>query len=94
MQRETTQLKRCMCCGRVYRPAFNNQQVCKKCFRMLTGRTRAWNVYTDIDKREFEIKKEWMQHAPANNDNIVGDGYADRQKADTLSKVEKIKTEL
>ena len=94
MQRETTELKRCMVCSRVYRPAFDNQQVCKKCFRMLTGRVRVWDVHTDINNRELEIRKEWMEHAPAKNDSIIGAGYAERQKADTLSKVEKIKTEL
>ena len=87
-------MKICAYCGTEYEENFANQQLCKKCFRIVTGRTRAWNVYTDVDQREFEIKTEWMKHAPDKNDRIVGDGYADRQKADTLSKVEKIRTEL
>lgn len=87
-------MKICVVCGREYEESFDNQQVCKRCFRSITGRNRAWNVYTDVDQREFEIKTEWMKHAPEKNDRIVGEGYADRQKADTLSKVEKIRTEL
>ena len=87
-------MKICVFCGREYEERFDNQQVCKRCFREITGRNRTWSFYTDVDQREFEIKTEWMKHAPEKNDRIVGEGYADRQKADTLSKVEKIRTEL
>lgn len=47
-----------------------------------------------IDSWERALRERWTEEAKAKNDRIIGDGYAERQIADTLSKVEKIKTEL
>ena len=87
-------MKICEWCGKEYVETYSNQQVCKRCYRLLTGRTRPDGVFTDIDNREFKIKKEWAKHAEEKNERIVGNGYAERQIADTLSKVGKINTEL
>ena len=87
-------MKICKYCGTEYEESYPNQQVCKKCFLYLTGRTRTWGCYTDIAQREWDIRKEWMSTAVEKNDRIVGEGYAKRQIADTLSRIEKIKTEL
>lgn len=51
-------------------------------------------VHTNAQKREWEIAQDWTERARKKNDRIIGEGYAERQIADTLSKVEKIKTEL
>ena len=51
-------------------------------------------VYGNTVRREYEIMQEWTEHATKKNERIIGKGYAERQIADTLSKVEKIKTEL
>lgn len=51
-------------------------------------------VYGNAQKREWEIAQDWTERARKKNDRIIGEGYAERQIADTLSKVEKIKTEL
>lgn len=51
-------------------------------------------VVTDFVRRENVILQEWTERATKKNDRIVGKGYAERQIADTLSRVEKIKTEL
>lgn len=51
-------------------------------------------VHTYTQKREWEIAQDWTERARKKNDRIIGEGYAERQVADTLSKVEKIKTEL
>ena len=51
-------------------------------------------VYTDVEKREFEIRKEWTERATAKNDRIIGEGYAQRQIENTLKLVEKIDTNL
>lgn len=51
-------------------------------------------VHTYTQKREWEIAQDWTERARKKNDRIIGEGYAERQIADTLSKVEKIKTEL
>ena len=47
---------------------------------------------TNIDGWERTIRERWTEQAKAKNDRIVGEGYADRQIADTLSKVEPIDT--
>lgn len=51
-------------------------------------------VVRDIARREYEIAQDWTERATKKNARIIGKGYAERQIADTLSKVEKIKTEL
>ena len=45
---------------------------------------------TYIESWERDIKLRWTEKAKAKNDRIVGKGYAERQIADTLSKVEPI----
>lgn len=87
-------MKICVWCGKEYVESYSNQQVCKCCYKILTASSRLDGVFTDIDKREFEIKKEWSEHAAKKNDSIVGNGYAERQVADTLSRVGKVNTKL
>ena len=81
-------------CGKEYVENYSNQQVCKRCYRILTASGRPEGIITDIVKREFEIKKEWSERAEKKNERIVGNGYAERQVADTLSRVGKVNTEL
>lgn len=45
-------------------------------------------IYVESWEREF--RQRWSEEANAKNDRIVGEGYAERQIADTLSKVEPI----
>lgn len=87
-------MKICKLCGTEYEEQYGNQQVCKVCYRKLTQSSRPGGVFTDIEKREYVIKEEWSKHAEEKNDRIVGAGYAERQMADTLSKVGKVNTEL
>lgn len=47
-------------------------------------------IATDIESWERSFRAKWAEEAKAKNDRIIGDGYAERQKADTLSKVEPI----
>ena len=61
---------------------------------MGTRTGRPGGVHTNTQKREYEIAQDWTERARKKNDRIIGKGYAERQIADTLSKVEKIKTEL
>lgn len=51
-------------------------------------------VYGNAQKREWEIAQERNERVTRKNDRIVGEGYAERQIADTLSKVEPINTKL
>lgn len=48
------------------------------------------DAITDLNYWEREFIKRWTERANAKNDRIIGEGYADRQIADTLSKVEPI----
>lgn len=47
-------------------------------------------IATDVESWERSFRAKWAEEAKAKNDRIIGDGYAERQKADTLSKVEPI----
>ena len=51
-------------------------------------------VIKSLTNREYEIREAWTIRATEKNARIVGEGYAERQIKDTLSRVEKIKTEL
>lgn len=51
-------------------------------------------VYGNAQKREWEIAQKRTERVTRKNDRIVGEGYAERQIADTLSKVEPINTKL
>ena len=87
-------MKTCALCGKEYTEKFSNQQVCRRCYRILTESSRPEGVVTDLNKRESEIKIEWSKRAKKKNERIIGDGYAERQAADTLSRVGKVNTEL
>ena len=87
-------MKICKICGTEYEEQFGNQQVCKSCYENITNSSRPGGVFTDIENREFVIKKKWTKHAHKKNGRIVGNGYAERQIADTLSRVGKVNTEL
>ena len=51
-------------------------------------------VYANTIRRDYEIAQEWTERATKKNDRIIGEGYAERQMAETLRMIEKIKTEL
>ena len=87
-------MKICKICGTEYEEQFGNQQVCENCYKNITNSGRPDGYITDIEKRESVIKKEWCKHAEKKNERIVGNGYAERQIADTLSRVGKVSTEL
>ena len=46
------------------------------------------------DAKEAQLRKYWTARATRKNARIISEGYAERQIADTLSRTEKIKTEL
>ena len=48
----------------------------------------------DVESRERTIRREWSERVYKKLDRIKGEGYGKRQIEDTLSKVEKIRTEL
>lgn len=87
-------MKICKICGTEYEEQFGNQQICESCYEFITNSGRPEGLFTDIEQRERFIKKKWAEHAIKKNERIVGSGYAERQIADTLSKVGKVNTEL
>lgn len=60
----------------------------------MEGKKRTVVEITGISDRENTIRKEWTKRVTEKMDRIKGEGYAERQIQDTLSKVEKIRTEL
>lgn len=46
--------------------------------------------FMNVESWEREFRERWTEKANAKNDRIIGKGYAERQIADTLSKVEPI----
>ena len=93
-------IKECSVCGKKYNAKHGNNTMCPECRKVVTngnGRNIP-NVYRlspryNQNLYELHIRQNAIERAK-HNDSIVGEGYAERQIADTLSKVEKIKTEL
>ena len=56
----------------------------------MAKRYKITSTPTNLLAYELEIKERWTKEATEKNDRIVGNGYAERQIADTLSKVEPI----
>ena len=97
-RREAERIKECKICGQTFKATHGSQQICPECAE-ITVKGRGRNIpqtYAPncrVDVYEYHIKQNAIERAK-HNDNIIGEGYAERQIADTLSKVEPIKTEL
>lgn len=50
--------------------------------------------YSEYTAMESRIRKEAAERARLKDERLIGEGYAERQIADTLSKVEPINTKL
>ena len=89
-------MKECTVCGIQYKPTHGNQRVCPECKTILyrnKGRNlpSSYEAPTDVHDYESKVRRRWADRF---EDNIVADGYADRQRANTLSLVPKIRVEL
>lgn len=95
--------RRCEICGKEYIPKRSDQRTClaPECMKerqrlnYLEYRRKNYaavleNNRRSMKKRREEKKRKSMQKL----DGIVAIGYADRQRAETLSMVGKIRTEL
>lgn len=51
-------------------------------------------VYSEYTAMESRIRKEATERARLKDERLIGEGYAERQIADTLSKVEPINTKI
>ena len=97
-RREVKQIKECDICGQTFKATHGNQQIWPECaaFCIKGQRRHIPNSYEPklkFDEYETHIRLNAIERAK-HNDNIIGEGYAERQIEDTLSKVEPIKTEL
>lgn len=86
----------CIKCGKEFTPKNSRQ---KYCSRECSGEPDNTSPYHHSAASVFGIRHEEAyarrrREEVEARDNIVAEGYAERQIADTLSKVEKIKTEL
>ena len=86
----------CEVCGGMFTPNHGNAKYCPECQEVLyhnKGRRlpRAYAPPYDLEKYEEQTRK---QNIEAYKDTIVAEGYADRQRAETLQKVEPIKITL
>ena len=93
----------CIICGKEYIPRRSDQRTCGSEECMKQRQKLNWLEYREknyaavlennrrsMKKRREEKKRKSMQKL----DGIVAIGYADRQRAETLSMVGRVKTEL
>lgn len=94
----------CVVCGKEYTPKRSDQKTClsekckKEVMRMSQAEYRRVNYakVLETNRRSMAKRKEErrrMMH-PTKPDTIVAIGYADRQRANTLAMVGKVRTEL
>ena len=93
-------IKECSVCGKQFNAKHGNATLCPECKEVVArGKGRHCPTVYKIEPRynqdlyELHIRQNAIERAK-HNDSIVGEGYAERQIAKTLSMVEPIKTDL
>lgn len=89
----------CEICGRLYKPSRKDQRTCAsvECVR---ERKRIYGIKKKNEgvykarKREYMRRTRSPEERKPKPDTIVADGYAERQMAETLKMVGRVKTEL
>ena len=88
--------RECEICGAVFVPTHGIQRTCPECREYAR---RGWHIgYRDVmpvesvKHREYVIRQRFEE--AERNCTIVGEGYAERQIADSLKLAGKVKTEL
>ena len=92
MKSDRYEPRECEVCGRMYKPGKIDQRTCgsKECVHELRRRNSLrWQRENSVARREHRKK-----HREPKQDTIVAIGYADRQRAETLRMVGRIKVEL
>lgn len=86
----------CDICGQIYTPTHGIQKTCPEC---RSYAKRGWHIgprnvvpVEDVHHRELAIKARFEE--AERNCTIIGDGYAERQIANSLRLAGKVKTEL
>ena len=96
--------RRCIICGKEYIPRRSDQRTCgsDECMKArqrlnyLEYRKTHYAALLETNRRSMAKKRKEreMEKHPPKKDTIVAIGYADRQRAQTLQMVGKIKVEL
>ena len=86
----------CSVCGQIFTPEHGNKRICPECSEVVfnnKGRhlPRQYETPEDLEQYEAAVRKRYMSRY---KDTIVAIGYADRQKADSLRRAGKVRTEL
>lgn len=86
----------CEICGAEFQQTHGRQEMCPECRAAIhrgKGRKlpRQYSNPVNVEKYEAEMKERYKARF---KDTIVAIGYADRQRAETLEMVGKIKVEL
>lgn len=95
MYKKRCKEKECKFCGAAFTPTNGNQRLCQEC-RDLTLHARGRvspNLREDPrdrDAYEEDLKARTTRRVEA-NDSIVAEGYAERQKAQTLKMAGKVR---
>ena len=89
-------LRECTICGAEFAAEKGYKKMCPECTNAIQrnkGRRlpREYEAPSDIESYEKDVRKRYMKRY---RDTIVAEGYAERQRAGTLSMVGKVRTEL
>lgn len=88
--------KVCYICGVKFIAEHGNKRICPECYEVLHGNKgrhlpRQYETPEDLVQYEAGVRRRCLERY---KDTIVAIGYADRQKADSLAKAGKVRTEL
>lgn len=88
--------KVCQICGAEFIAQHGNKRMCPECYEVTNrGKNRhlprRYECPVDIEQYEARVRQ---QNIADYKDTIVAIGYADRQRAETLRMVGKVKVEL
>ena len=89
-------LKECIYCGNQFEPDSGYRRMCPECYDVVMknrGRRCSYMYSGPVNVEAYEYKLR-QRNIEAHQDTIVAEGYADRQRAKTLSTISKIKTTL
>lgn len=85
-------IEKCDICGKEFEPTYTYCYVCNECRKDFTKNQAMKDRYSER-QRELVIRANAEERAKK-NDRIVGEGYAERQIAESLRLAGKVKTEL
>lgn len=88
--------RECMFCGVRFVPEHGNRRMCPECYEVVhmhknRNLPRSYEGPANVEVYEKDLRERM---AARFKDNIVATGYADRQRAETLRMVGKVKVEL